>query len=641
MAIALDLVSSGRNSTGDFLDVSHTVSGSEKVLFVLTSVQDGNHANYPIGVCTYGGVSLTKIRSDEATGNNRTEIWRLINPTSGTANIRVQATNSLGEMAVIGISLTGVDQTTPVDAQNGTSGNSAAPSTSVTSVTDNAWFLTVASSEAGFSSNGTGQTTAATLTDQSFENARATYEGPITPAGAQTQNFVTAFGASWAISSIAVRPSASATTSTSTTSTSSSTSTSTTSTSRTTSTSTTSTSTSRTTSTSTTSTSSSTSTTSTSSSRTTSTSTTSTSSSTTTSTTSTSSSTSTTQSITTSTSTTSTSSSTSSSTSTTSTSRTTSTSTTSTSSSSSSSTSTTSTSSSTTLSTSTSTTQSITTSTSTTSTSITTSTTTTLAGSCTEVLDQSQTGGVTSAGFGEVSATRYRGQAWVPTYSRLEAISFQLGSVGTQGIKVYIDSATGSIPDHSPGAEIYSFTIANATLAASFKKYLLPVPLDGLTPGAQYAFYLAPWNIAGNTYSDDYRDLTWINSNAYLPGDAIVNNAGTWSVSDTGNLDMKFETYACSDSGTTTSSSTSSSTSTSTTSTSSSTSKTTSTSTTSTSTSVTQSVTTSTSTTATQSITTSTSRSTSSSTTITVPYSFEIVKQEQNIMERKGANFSI
>ena len=107
------------------------------------------------------------------------------------------------------MSLSGADQIDPTDAQNGTSGNSSGPSIAVTSVSDNAWFLSICSAEATFSSNGTGQTTIATLTDQSFENARGTYEGPKTPAGSDTQSFTLSSGQSWAISSVAVKPSAS------------------------------------------------------------------------------------------------------------------------------------------------------------------------------------------------------------------------------------------------------------------------------------------------------------------------------------------------------------------------------------------------------------------------------------------------
>lgn len=206
MAIALDATSSGRNSSGT-ITVSHTVgAGSDRVLYVLTSVQDSNHANFPVTGITFGGVALTKVRSDEAVGNNRTEIWRLIAPATSTANIVCTVTGAVGEFALIGISLTGVDQTTPTDAENGTSGNSSAPSVAVVSVTDNAWFLTVASAETTFSSNGTGQTTIATLTDQSYENARGTYEGPKVSAGSDTQSFVIASGQTWAISSVAVRP---------------------------------------------------------------------------------------------------------------------------------------------------------------------------------------------------------------------------------------------------------------------------------------------------------------------------------------------------------------------------------------------------------------------------------------------------
>lgn len=205
----LDATSSGRDSDGDF-SFNHTVgSGENRVIYILTSAQDSNHANLPVDSVTVGGVAATKIRHDEAAGNNRTEIWRLVAPAVGTQSIAVSATGSIGEFAAFAISFFDADQSDPDEADNGATGNSSGPSVSITPLTDQAWILSVCSAEASFSSNGTDQTTIATLTDQSFENARATYEGPKSPAGsADTQSFGLSSGQSWAMSSVVVKPAA-------------------------------------------------------------------------------------------------------------------------------------------------------------------------------------------------------------------------------------------------------------------------------------------------------------------------------------------------------------------------------------------------------------------------------------------------
>ena len=205
MAITLDNISSGRATNGGHT-ISHTTGSlTNGALYVLTGVQDSNHANFPVTGVTYDGEALTKIRSDEAVGNVRSEIWRLLDPPTGTANVVVTTTGALGETAVIAVTLNGVHQTTPEEANQGTSGSSSTPSISITTTTDGAWLLTVSTAESTFSSNGADQTTLATLTDQSYENTRGSYEEKVS-AGADTQSFNLGSGQPWSISSVAVKP---------------------------------------------------------------------------------------------------------------------------------------------------------------------------------------------------------------------------------------------------------------------------------------------------------------------------------------------------------------------------------------------------------------------------------------------------
>jgi RHS repeat-associated protein len=205
-SIALDTTTSARSSSSQTTASITIGSGSNRILIVGTSVQDANHANYPITGITYGGVALTKIRSDEATGNARTELWYLLNPATGTANIIVNATGSIGELAMEAISLTGVDQTTPIDAQAGQTGNGTASSLSITTSANNTWVASMFSGEGTITGVGSGQTELGPLTDQSFENAAASYTGPVNPAGASSQIFTMSSGQAYAQSTVSIKP---------------------------------------------------------------------------------------------------------------------------------------------------------------------------------------------------------------------------------------------------------------------------------------------------------------------------------------------------------------------------------------------------------------------------------------------------
>ena len=211
MAIALDDESVGRSSTGSSVTVSHAVgAGADRVMIALTTVQDSNHANYPVtSVVFNGGESLTKIREDEAVGNVGTSIWYLINPTNVTANVVATFTGPLGEMTLGVITITGAKQSAQPDANNGATGNSSGPTLSLTTVADNSWSFTVCAAEASFSSVDNGQTviTGYPQTDQSYENAD-TARKAIATAAATTLGYTIGWGAPWSLSAASFLPTA-------------------------------------------------------------------------------------------------------------------------------------------------------------------------------------------------------------------------------------------------------------------------------------------------------------------------------------------------------------------------------------------------------------------------------------------------
>jgi hypothetical protein len=145
MAIAFDSVSTSANME----DVgtatwSHTVgAGSDRVLLV--GVRSRSFGSAPVvGSITYGGVSMSL---QQATTFNYSgsswigvEVWKLVNPTVGTANVVVTATYGYDDASAVALSFTGVDPTTPIEAAGNTVASTAAATAtaSVTTLTANA-----------------------------------------------------------------------------------------------------------------------------------------------------------------------------------------------------------------------------------------------------------------------------------------------------------------------------------------------------------------------------------------------------------------------------------------------------------------------------------------------------------------------
>lgn len=194
MAIAFDAVSSVNSSAASYsspITLAHTCTGANLVLVVGVTYQDPNHGNYGSDTVTYNGVSLTKVRSDEAIGDIYTEIWILVGPATGAHNIVVtpSSVSSLGEIGVGGISLTGARQTGQPESHNGATGYSNTASVVVTTIENNSWVVDVLANEGGEPTAGAGQTRRWYETDQPSEHGAGSTEGPKTPAGAVTMSW--------------------------------------------------------------------------------------------------------------------------------------------------------------------------------------------------------------------------------------------------------------------------------------------------------------------------------------------------------------------------------------------------------------------------------------------------------------------
>ena len=209
MAIAYDNASSLTNQTTDTYSFAHTCNGSDRLLVVGVFIPVAMGATVT-GV-TYDGNALTAMGSVEFNGV-RVEMWRLIAPGTGGANVAV--TLSFGmPSAAAAASFTGVHQTTPTESPNGNSGTSDTPSEVVTTVTDNAWAIGIVGTESGVSLTiGAGQENISSLdANAGGYFGSMTYEGPKTPAGDVTMSWGINDGSQdWVIYAEALVPAAEA-----------------------------------------------------------------------------------------------------------------------------------------------------------------------------------------------------------------------------------------------------------------------------------------------------------------------------------------------------------------------------------------------------------------------------------------------
>jgi hypothetical protein len=139
MAIAFNATSQNRTLASSSNTVSHTCTGSDRLLLTFIECQNGDLIT---GV-TYNGVSMTQLGKNNISAFGfYNYIYYLVAPATGANNIVVSASGSC-TIIQLSESLTGVNQTTPIDASNliNQTSSLANPTGSVTTLTDNAWVV--------------------------------------------------------------------------------------------------------------------------------------------------------------------------------------------------------------------------------------------------------------------------------------------------------------------------------------------------------------------------------------------------------------------------------------------------------------------------------------------------------------------
>ena len=159
MPIAFDTSATGNEGTGTSLTYSHTCSGSNRILFVLT--RGGSGEGNLISSVTYDGTAMTLASGASVTvptENTLLRLYFLTNPSSGNNNVVITLSSS-GFMQSISTSYTGANVSNQVDnTTTNTTSSATSLTTSLTPVADNCWIVLACRSEQDAQDAGTGAT---------------------------------------------------------------------------------------------------------------------------------------------------------------------------------------------------------------------------------------------------------------------------------------------------------------------------------------------------------------------------------------------------------------------------------------------------------------------------------------------------
>ncbi len=141
-AVAIDARSSGGKASGNSLTIPHTTSGSNRLMLVGFSIEDNQDRQ--VSSMTYNGVSLSLVGSREISGKPHIEIWKLVNPPTGSHNVIINL-DGLQDKGMVGgvVTFTGVDQTTPLGTFASSTGEASQASVNVSAAIGDIVFATV------------------------------------------------------------------------------------------------------------------------------------------------------------------------------------------------------------------------------------------------------------------------------------------------------------------------------------------------------------------------------------------------------------------------------------------------------------------------------------------------------------------
>lgn len=199
MAIALDgaVVSVEQDATEAF-----TVGDNPNRLML---VAIGTHQAASASGVTYNGDAMTLLKRQAGSFEEHCEIWGMLAPDVGTANVVVSGANNYWAMGIY--SLYNVLQSALPSVTAGATAGSGSATASLDTPSDGCWVVGVVSSEPVPTLATTGGVEDWAQSGQSFENTKGAHVIKAT-AGTQAMTWTESFGGRWQVALVAVEPAA-------------------------------------------------------------------------------------------------------------------------------------------------------------------------------------------------------------------------------------------------------------------------------------------------------------------------------------------------------------------------------------------------------------------------------------------------
>lgn len=143
------------------MSVPHTTgTGTNRLMLVAVNYEDDGTAGIAINSVTYNGVALTQVTSRNSDQEVCSQVWRLVNPPSGTFNVVVNGTGiASGDAMHVGVStFTGVNQTTPLGTPATAIGTSTTANVTVAAAAGDLVFGTLSLDDSRTAASNAGQT---------------------------------------------------------------------------------------------------------------------------------------------------------------------------------------------------------------------------------------------------------------------------------------------------------------------------------------------------------------------------------------------------------------------------------------------------------------------------------------------------
>lgn len=188
-AIAYDNAANGGNASASCSDSwSHTVAGSDRLIVLMSGVEDSTAGDRVVDSASYNGDALGSGASGDGLSTNFS-LWYLANPDTGANTMSVTwcSSGSISSGGGASVSYTGVDQSSPTGGTNGTTyGNDSTPSISVDTTASNSWVVGGVTSNTNINVDNNPSQTERWDLFATFSSHNGSDNGPIASPGSTT-----------------------------------------------------------------------------------------------------------------------------------------------------------------------------------------------------------------------------------------------------------------------------------------------------------------------------------------------------------------------------------------------------------------------------------------------------------------------